>query len=195
MKLPFLLLMLFAISCRTPQEKLNRLIKKHPELATVKTIEVRDTIILPGKSDSVTTKLIFKKVNLKVDSLFTLRFDSTGAVVPDSFKIKRKDIDISIFIDSVGIRINTIFTKKVLESQKVGVKNSRSSAKASITDSTLSLITEAPLDTIYIENTVECPQVVVTDADKMKYRVQGFVIASILGFMFTLFLMTYIKGK
>lgn len=195
MKLPFLLLVLFAFSCRTPQERLNRLVKKHPELATVKTIEVRDTIILPGKIDSVTTKLIFKKVNLKVDSIFSLRFDSTGAVVPDSFKIKRKDIDISIFIDSIGIRINTIFTKKVLESQKLAVKNSRSSAKASITDSTISLLTEAPLETIVMEKTVECPQVVVTDADKMKYRVQGFVTACILGFMFILFLMTYIKGK
>jgi hypothetical protein len=195
MKLPFLLLVLFAFSCRTPQERLNRLVKKHPELASVKSIEIKDTIIIPGKSDSVTTKLIFKKVNLKVDSVFILRFDSTGAVVPDSFKIKRKDIDISIFVDSLGIRINTIFTKKVLESQKVTLKNKRSSTKASISDSTISLVTEDGPDTIYRVVHAKCPQVNVTDADKMKYRVQGFVTACILGFMFILFLMTYIKGK
>jgi hypothetical protein len=195
MKLPFLLLVLFAFSCRTPQERLNRLVKKHPELASVKTIEIKDTIIIPGKSDSVTTKLIFKKVNLKVDSVFSLLFDSAGAVVPDSFKIKRKDIDISIFVDSLGIRINTIFTKKVLESQKVTLKNKRSSTKASINDSTISLVTEDGPDTFFRVVQAKCPQVNVTDADKIKYRVQGFVTACILGFMFILFLMTYIKGK
>lgn len=195
MKLPFLLLMLLAFSCRTPQERLNRLVKNHPELISVKEIEIRDTFITPGKSDSVRTKLIFKKVTLKVDSAFTLRFDSIGNVIPDSFKIKQKDVAITIYVDSLGIRINSLITKKILESQKIEVGNKKSKAIANINDSAISLISEKGPDTVYIKLKANCPQVTITDIDKNKYRVQGFIIGIVLAFGFILFLLTYIRHK
>jgi len=55
MKIYFILLTLsFLLFSCSPQKRLHRLVKKHPELTRVDTIKIQDTIIVPGiKTDTV----------------------------------------------------------------------------------------------------------------------------------------------
>jgi hypothetical protein len=61
-KLLYISLIALLFSC-SPQKRLNRLVKKHPELVKIDTITVRDTI---RDTINVTTELV------KVDTIFSL---------------------------------------------------------------------------------------------------------------------------
>lgn len=101
MKILFVILLAFLFSC-SPQKRLNRLIKKHPELVKVDTIVVRDTI---RDTINVTTELV------KLDTIFSLN------EIHDTITITKDNLTIRYYHDTIHDSIyisgecDTIFVK------------------------------------------------------------------------------------
>lgn len=101
MKILFVILLAFLFSC-SPQKKLNRLIKKHPELVKVDTIVVRDTI---RDTISIVTE------SVKTDTVFSLY------EVHDTITITKDNLTIRYYHDTIHDSIyisgecDTIFVK------------------------------------------------------------------------------------
>lgn len=85
MKLIFVILIALLFSC-SPQKRLNRLIKKHPELVKIDTIVVRDTI---RDTINVTTELV------KIDTIFSLN------KIHDTITITKDNLTIRYYHDTV----------------------------------------------------------------------------------------------
>ena len=85
MKILFVILLAFLFSC-SPQKRLNRLIKKHPELVKVDTIVVRDTI---RDTINVTTELV------KIDTIFSLK------EIHDTITITKDNLTIRYYHDTI----------------------------------------------------------------------------------------------
>ena len=56
-----LIIILILLSSCTPQKRLNRLVKKHPELVRVDTLRIIDTVIIDSYHYDTTTKFIEHK--------------------------------------------------------------------------------------------------------------------------------------
>ena len=95
----FFIALLFACS---PQKRLNRLVKKHPELVKTDTITVKDTI---RDTINVTTELV------KLDTIFSLNeIHDTITITKDNLTIRyyHDTIHDSIYISG---QCDTIFVK------------------------------------------------------------------------------------
>jgi hypothetical protein len=84
-KLLYISLIALLFSC-SPQKRLNRLVKKHPELVKIDTITVRDTI---RDTINVTTELV------KVDTIFSLN------EIHDTITITKDNLTIRYYHDTV----------------------------------------------------------------------------------------------
>lgn len=90
------ILLIFLASC-TPQQKLNRLIGKHPELAqtqfrdTVLTVYEIDTVVIPERS---------------IDTFFLASVDT--------FIVRDSGVSVTVVRDSLRWKIKTIFDKQTL---------------------------------------------------------------------------------
>lgn len=88
-KLLYISLIALLFSC-SPQKRLNRLVKKHPELVKIDTITVRDTI---RDTINVTTELV------KVDTIFSLN------EIHDTITITKDNLTIRYYHDTVHDKI------------------------------------------------------------------------------------------
>ncbi len=101
MKILFVILLVFLFSC-SPQKRLNRLVKKYPELVKTDTITVRDTI---RDTINVTTELV------KLDTIFSLN------EIHDTITITKDNLTIRYYHDTIHDSIyisgecDTIFVK------------------------------------------------------------------------------------
>jgi len=100
-KILFVILLVFLFSC-SPQKRLNRLVKKYPELVKTDTITVRDTI---RDTINVTTELV------KLDTIFSLN------EIHDTITITKDNLTIRYYHDTIHDSIyisgecDTIFVK------------------------------------------------------------------------------------
>jgi hypothetical protein len=100
-KILFVILLVFLFSC-SPQKRLNRLVKKYPELVKTDTIMVRDTI---RDTINVTTELV------KLDTIFSLN------EIHDTITITKDNLTIRYYHDTIHDSIyisgecDTIFVK------------------------------------------------------------------------------------
>ena len=85
----FILSILFLFSC-SPQKRLNRIVRKHPELVKTDTIVVRDTI---RDTISVTTELV------KLDTIFSL------SEIHDTITITKDNLTIRYYYDTVHDKV------------------------------------------------------------------------------------------
>jgi len=83
----YIIILLLLSSC-SPQKRLNRLVKKHPELINVDTLSVHDTI----HTETITADTVFK------DTTFLRLLRDTITVVNDRLTIKQYYYRDSIFI-------------------------------------------------------------------------------------------------
>ena len=87
------------VSC-SPQQRLNRLITKHPELSRVDTIKIQDTVIVPGP---------------KVDTVFSSSLlKDTVTITKDKLQIKLIEINDTIYLDAEVEPDTVILTKEIL---------------------------------------------------------------------------------
>ena len=89
MKLIFVILIALLFSC-SPQKRLNRLIKKHPELVKTDTIVVRDTI---RDTVNITTNLT------RVDTIFSFN------QVFDTITITKDNLTVRYYHDTVHDKV------------------------------------------------------------------------------------------
>ena len=88
-KIIYILLLSILFSC-SPQKRLKRLVRKHPELITVDTIVVRDTI---RDTINITTELV------KLDTIFSLD------EVHDTIVITKDNLTVRYYHDTVHDKI------------------------------------------------------------------------------------------
>ncbi|MEI6122288.1 MAG: hypothetical protein WCQ95_01535 [Bacteroidota bacterium] len=77
-----ILLFVLLLSSCTPQMRLQHLIKKHPELKTIDTLKLVDTVIVPG---------------VRVDTVFKLHYINDS--IHDTIIIKKDRLEASIIIN------------------------------------------------------------------------------------------------
>ena len=85
----FILSILFLFSC-SPQKRLNRIVRKHPELVKTDTIVVRDTI---RDTISITTELV------RLDTIFSLN------EIHDTITITKDNLTIRYYYDTVHDKV------------------------------------------------------------------------------------------
>lgn len=176
MKVPFFLSLILIVSCLSPKQKFDRLIKKHPEFVSTKIIA--DTFIVPGESDSVITKLVFRNLKIDLEGGKEIQIKD-GKMVPDSFTLSKPGVFVKVLIDTSSIGIKVEYQKKELEHQTVSTKGKRIKSTAEITDSTLRLFAKVEHDTVY--QLLECPEYKsCTDADHKELKVTWAIIGSLL---------------
>lgn len=107
-----LLLIAFIIFSCSPQKRLARLLKKYPQLSTIDTLVINDTIITKGvKIDTVfkfvkgTGPLDLKKGNLRMIYLHDTIYDSVyidAECLPDTIIREIKTPSKTIFVEQTG---------------------------------------------------------------------------------------------
>ena len=68
MRIAWIVLILFVVGC-TPQKRLQRIVKNHPELVTTETVIERDTVRIPEIKE--VTRLEVVRDTIAIDGLFT----------------------------------------------------------------------------------------------------------------------------
>ena len=103
--LTFIILLLASCS---PQKRLHRLVKKHPELSRVDTIKIQDTIIVPG---------------IKTDTVFSsLLLHDTVTITKENLQIKLIEINDTIYLDAEVRADTVILTREILVDRIIHVE-------------------------------------------------------------------------
>lgn len=99
----YIILIIFLCSC-SPQKRIDRIVRKHPELLTKDTIKIRDT-------------LITKSVN--TDTIFNINFDTIN-IEKEKLKVQliRINDTIQVFAEC---KEDTIYFEKIIEVDKIQV--------------------------------------------------------------------------
>jgi len=182
----FLLLVLTFASCRTPQQKFDRLVKKHPELVSDKEIVIRDTIKLEGETIVNHIPIKYKNITIKLDERFNLSFDSSGKLQKDSFLFNKDDVKVKLFTDSTSIWMAIEYNKKVIEAQKYQSSGKRLKQEVEISDSAIMLKSNLPDTDLPIELKTKVPVYCGHDINKVIFK------TAITTFFATLILLMFI---
>lgn len=153
-----LITLIFLLGC-TPQKRLNRLLKRHPYLATTKYLSRIDTFIRPGQMGDSTFKLKKTTKTIQFNSVLDLIFDKNGKLVGDTVEFSGSNYKGKAIVAENGrisfsfegyyeaLAKDTIYLKSKL---KNGFKT-----KAIIDDDSIKLETELPEDSAFKE--IEIP--------------------------------------
>ena len=99
-----LLIFSFSLSSCSPQKRLSRLLKKHPELLIADTIKLKDTILIPGtKIDT-----FFHKSALKD----TLKFSK------EKLNLKLFEINDTIYVNA-DVKADTVYLERKVVVEKM----------------------------------------------------------------------------
>jgi hypothetical protein len=98
-----IILLLLAVSC-TPQKKLHKLLKKHPELVSKDTLKVKDTVFI----DHIYTDTVLSWHNL---------YD-TVTIEKERLKMKIVRVNDSIYLSGECLA-DTIYTEKIVLVDKI----------------------------------------------------------------------------
>lgn len=98
---------LLLASC-SPQRRLHRLVSKHPELSRTDTINIQDTVIVPG---------------VKVDTIFhSSLLKDTITITKEKLKIRLIEVNDTIYLDAKVEPDTVILTKEILVDRIIHVK-------------------------------------------------------------------------
>jgi hypothetical protein len=100
-----IVLMILQSSC-SPQIRLQRLLARHPELSTIDSIHIKDTVIIPG-------------MKLDTSVIFSTKFDSI-VLQKDKFHLVVKKIHDTLVIHA-EVKRDTVYISKVLPVSKIKV--------------------------------------------------------------------------
>lgn len=92
----YLIIALLLVSC-SPQQRLNKLLKKHPELSVTNTVIIKDTLMIP-----IT----------EVDTIFSSKID-TMVVTNDSIKVTYIKVKDKIYLKGETLKVPVFVTKEV----------------------------------------------------------------------------------
>ena len=98
-----IILVLTLLSC-SPQKKLHRLLKKHPELLQTDTIKINDSIFIP---------------EIRIDTIFrysTLK--DTIVITKEKLKIKILEVNDTVFLDA-SVKSDTVVLNKEIPVEKM----------------------------------------------------------------------------
>ena len=99
----FIITVLLLASC-SPQRRLHRLVKKHPELTKIDTIKTIDTVIVPGP---------------KVDTVFSSEvLKDTVTITKEKLQIKLVEVNDTIYLDA-EVKPDTVIITKEIPIQKI----------------------------------------------------------------------------
>lgn len=102
-KIISILFLAVLVSC-SPQKRLNRLLKRHPELLSLETVTYRDTVVFQS---------------FRHDTIFSTNFD-TLVINTDRFEIELIKNDSLIYLSTL-IKGDTIFIEKQIPVEKIKV--------------------------------------------------------------------------
>jgi len=93
----YILLLILLISSCSPQKRLHRLVKKHPELSRVDTIKIQDTVIVPG---------------IKTDTVFSSSLlHDTVTITKENLQIKLIEINDTIYLNA-NVKADTVIIER-----------------------------------------------------------------------------------
>jgi hypothetical protein len=79
LKILFALIILLSVTSCDPQKRINRILKKHPELITKDTIIVRDTVTIDGTStDTIFKTQVTKDTVILKEKQLTIKYYNDG---------------------------------------------------------------------------------------------------------------------
>ena len=109
MKIYFILLAFtFLLFSCSPQKRLHRLVKKHPELTQLDTIKIQDTIIVPG---------------IKTDTVFSSSLlHDTVTITKDNLQIKLIEINDTIYLNAEVKADTVIIEREILVDRIIHVE-------------------------------------------------------------------------
>ncbi len=102
---PLLILLVILASC-SPQARLQHLLAHHPELSTLDSIHIKDTVIIPG-------------MKLDTSFVFTTKFDSV-VLQKDKVHLVLKKVHDTLVIHA-ALERDTIYISKVVPVSKIKV--------------------------------------------------------------------------
>lgn len=126
-------------SCRKPEKKLQRLLKKHPELAVTKYHTIKVPVSIKGfRRDTVfTISKTFK--NVSINGKIKIRYDESGTIVPDSFIENKACASVKVLVDSSGINISCTCIESKLANQTFNIGKNGTKAEIDVNDSSINV--------------------------------------------------------
>lgn len=177
MKLPFfILILLLVFGCRTPQQKLKMLIQKYPELSVTEYRTVIDSFFIEKSVVKTSQSIKYSSINIPVNGSFTIRIDSTGNIVNDSFSINKDGISIKITVGGSSINVNGTIVKKTILPQSLSIKNGLSTSTASIDSNNLTIENNVPDTFLTKEDTESSTTIGKCEDRRLIFLILGFVI-------------------
>jgi len=100
----FLIFTLILLASCSPQKRLHRLVKKHPELTQLDTIKIKDTVIVPG---------------INIDTVFhsSLLYD-TVTITKENLQIKLIEINDTIYLNA-DVKADTVIIERKIPVEKI----------------------------------------------------------------------------
>lgn len=154
--------LIFLLGC-TPQKRLNRLLKRHPYLATTKYVSRIDTFIIPGQKGDSTFKLKKTKKSILINSVLDLIYDENGRLVRDTVEFSGSNYKGKAIVAENG-RISFSFEGyyEALAKDTIFLKGKAKNGfttRAIIDDDSIKLDTELPEDSSFKETEIPVQEV------------------------------------
>lgn len=162
--------------CRTPQQKLKMLIQKYPELSVTEYRTVIDSFFIEKSVVKTSQSIKYSSINIPVNGSFTIRIDSTGNIVNDSFSINKDGISIKITVGGSSINVNGTIVKKTILPQSLSIKNGLSTSTASIDSNNLTIENNVPDTFLTKEDTESSTTIGKCEDRRLIFLILGFVI-------------------
>jgi len=100
----FLFFTLILLASCSPQKRLHRLVKKHPELTQLDTIKIIDTIIVPGTN---------------IDTVFhSSLLHDTVTITKENLQIKLIEINDTIYLNA-DVKADTIIIERKIPVERI----------------------------------------------------------------------------
>ena len=98
-----ILILLLLLSC-SPQKRLHRLVKKHPELTQLDTIKIIDTVIVPGTN---------------IDTVFhSSLLHDTVTITKENLQIKLIEINDTIYLNA-DVKTDTVIIERKIPIERI----------------------------------------------------------------------------
>jgi len=102
----FILITLISLTSCSPQARLQRLIAHHPELTTVDSLHIKDTVIVPG---------------LKLDTAFVFTTKTDSVILhKDKLQVVIKKVHDTLLVEA-AIKPDTIYINKEIAVSKIKI--------------------------------------------------------------------------